>query len=260
MSDAAYRMQGLRHGGAEPGVDDAVPAWTIGRMVLGAALSAFLVWALFAFLGFLLAAGGAGPAMFHFGHLFAFTAFWAVLLAARVDEPIAGWTVLLEDRWQAADSAYAAIYGTLRHRGFPLNATALRVRTDVLAPDAVNNRLLVTDGGYRFVVSVFPYGSSLFLGWSMRRRSRGAALLGRFVTDLSGRGVTVPAMLGTERVRAAREAVHAAVREGADVALRGVSVSIASVFGQDVPIHDLRTAAPQTYGPPPGPGGTHPGS
>jgi uncharacterized protein YbjQ (UPF0145 family) len=96
-------------------------------------------------------------------------------------------------------------------------------------------------------VSVFPYGSSLYVGWTMWRSRRGATLIGHYLKDLVGslfgRTGAINQMLRTERVRAMREAVHAAVREGAEVAVQGVEVPIAATFGRDVPIQDLRAAA-----------------
>ncbi|MBB4745309.1 hypothetical protein BJY16_008768 [Actinoplanes octamycinicus] len=264
--DVAYRMQGLRHTPAELELDEPVPARTLIRLWLRAAVPAFLVGAAFAFLALLvfLAAEPSpfrsetpGAGLFTVGSLLSIIIFGVVLLAARVDEPIAAWQTLLEDRWQSADSAYAAIYGTLRRRAIPVEATAVRVRSDLLSPEVVNNRLRITDRGYQLHVSVFPYGSSLYLGWTMGRSRRGATLIGHFLKDLAGgmagRATPITPMLRTERVRALREAVHAAVREGAEVASQGLVVPLAPTFGAEVPIQDLRAqAAPPAYGPPPG--------
>ncbi|WBC16695.1 adhesin [Micromonospora sp. WMMA1998] len=248
--DVAYRMQGLRYGGVELGLDETVSAWTIIRLWLGAAVVAFTVWAVFASLALLVAIGSGlnasdlGGGLFYIGSLLSFVVFWVALLAARIDEPIAEWKTLVEDRYQAADSAYAAIYGTLRNRGFPVHANAVRIRSDLLAPEMVNNRLLISDRSYSIYVSVFPYGSSLYLGWTMWRTRRGATLIGHFIKDLIGgmlgRSGSVNQMLRTERVRAMREAVHAAAREGTEVAMQGVTVPLAATFGQDVPVQDLR--------------------
>ncbi|MEV4823237.1 adhesin [Micromonospora sp. NPDC049274] len=264
--DVAYRMQGLRYGGVELPLDESVPAMVIFRLWIGAAVSAFAVWMLFAFLGIMVAIGSessslsgdsAASGLFYLASILSFAVFWVVLLASKVDEPIAEWKTLVEDRYQAADSAYAAIYGTLRHRGFPLHANAVRIRSDLLAPETVNNRLLIQHRNYSIYVSVFPYGSSLYLGWMMWRSRRGGALIGHFVKDLIGgmlgRTGSINQMLRTEWVRAMREAVHAAVREGAEVAMQGAVVPLAATFGQEIPVQDLRAGfAGQGYGPAPG--------
>ncbi|GIE90854.1 adhesin [Actinoplanes regularis] len=259
--DVAYRMQGLRHGTVEIGLDESIPVRTIVRLVLGAVVPALIVWTVFAFLGLvvfsfsepsLLSGSTPGDGLVAAGSLFGFVIFWTVLLSARVDEAVAEWNTLIEEQWHGADSAYAAIYGTLRRRGFPVAVDAVRVRSDLLPPEVVDNRLVIMDGEYRIHVTVFPYGSSLYLGWTMSRGRRGVRLLGRFLTDLvagmSGRTGSIERMLRTERVRALREAVHAAVREGAEVAAQGVLVPPASAFGAEVPVRDLRVRTAPVYG------------
>ncbi|GIF04719.1 adhesin [Actinoplanes siamensis] len=269
--DVAYRMQGLRHTPVETGLDAPATVGAILRLWLWAAIPAVVVWAVFAFLALLVYAASEpslfsgsspGDGLLSVGSLLAFIVFWVVLLSARVTEPVAEWKTLLEDRWQGADSAYAAIYGTLRRRGVPVEATAVRTRSDLLPPEAVNNRLLIADRDYRVVISVFPYGSGLYLGWNMSRTRRGVTLLGAFLKDLvngiSGRPAGPVEMLRGERVRALREAVHAAVREGAEVAGQGISVPLASTFGAEVPVQDLRGHAPAPQPPGYGPHPTAP--
>lgn len=74
-------------------------------------------------------------------------------------------------------------------------------------------------------MTVFGYGTSLYLGWMMWRSRRGATLVGRFIVDLligiTGRQDPVELMLRTERPRAMREAIHAVCREGLHVAVEG---------------------------------------
>ncbi|MFI1996586.1 adhesin [Actinoplanes sp. NPDC020271] len=262
--DIPYRMQGLRHQPVELGLDESVPVRTLARLWLSAAVPALVVWAVFGFLAlFVLAVSDRGPTsdgtpggeVFAIGSLLSFLVFGTVSLSARVDESLAEWRTLIEDRRQSTDSAYAAIYGALRRRGIPVEADAVRVRSDLLPPEAINNRLMISDRNYQIFISVFPYGSSLYLGWTMSRGRRGATLLGHFLRDLaggmSGRSGSVERMLRAERVRALREAVHAAVREGADVAAQGVLVPAGQVFGGEVPLRDLRAHAPAGYAPPP---------
>lgn len=262
--DVAYRMQGLRHTRAETGPDDSVPAGTLLRLWLSAAVPALIIWAAFAFLALFVFAvsepnafgdSTPGDEVLAIGSLLSFIVFWLVLLSARVDEPLGEWRTLIEERWQSADSAYAAIYATLRRRGIPVAADAVRVRSDLLPPEVLNNRLVITDHHCQIFISLFPYGSSLYLGWTMSRSRRGAALLGRFLRDLvggmSGRTGPVERMLRAERARALREAVHAAVREGAEVAAQGVMVAPGPAFGAEVPVRDLRARAESAYPPHP---------
>lgn len=264
MSDTAYRMQTLRYRPVEIGLDEGVPLSTLVRLFVWAIVTSFLVSVVFFVLFAIVYAFSdnspfdtdlPGSGLLLTGSVFSFVAFWLVLLGARIDEPIAEWKTLIEDRFAAADSTYAAIYGTLRGRGIPVEASAERVRSDVLGREVVNNRLLITERAYTVFVTVFPYGTSLYTGWTMWRRRRGATILGHFLKDLaggfSGRAGAVNQMLRTERVRAMREAVHAAVREGAEAAVQGIEVPLTAAFGQDLPVYDL--GAPDGPAQPPAP-------
>jgi uncharacterized protein YbjQ (UPF0145 family) len=271
--DIAYRMQTLRYRPVEIGLDEGVPLTTLVRLFVWALVTSFLVSVVF-FVLFAIVyvfsdtgpfdTGLPGSGLLLAGSVLSFVAFWLVLLGARIDEPIAEWKTLIEDRFAAADSTYAAVYGTLRGRGIPVEAAAERVRSDVLGREVVNNRLVITERSYSVFVTVFPYGTSLYTGWTMWRRRRGVTILGHFLKDLAGgfagRAGAVNQMLRTERVRAMREAVHAAVREGAEAAVRGVDVPLTAAFGQDLPVYDLGAPAdrPPASPAPSGPGG--PGS
>jgi hypothetical protein len=266
--DVAYRMQTLRYRPVEIGLDEGVPLATLVRLFVWAFVASFLVsvvfFVLFAVVYLFSDTGSLdtdvpGSGLLLIGSVLSFVAFWLVLLGARVDEPIAEWKTLIEDRFAAADSTYAAIYGTLRGRGIPVDASAERVRSDVLGREVVNNRLVITERAYTVFVTVFPYGTSLYTGWTMWRRRRGATILGHFLKDLAGgfagRAGAINQMLRTERVRAMREAVHAAVREGAEAAVQGADVPLAAAFGQDLPVHDLSIPAGDAPTPPPAPSG-----
>jgi len=264
VSDIAYRMQTLRYRPVEIGLDEGVPLATLVRLFVWAFVASFLVSAVFFALFAVVYAfsdtsdvdsGRPGSGLLLAGSMLSFLVFWLVLLAARVDEPIAEWKTLIEDRFAAADSTYAAVYGTLRGRGIPVEVAAERVRSEVLGREVVNNRLVITERSYTVFVTVFPYGTSLYTGWTMSRRRRGATILGHFLADLAGglagRSGSVDQMLRTERVRAMREAVHAAVREGAETAVKGVEVPLTAAFGQDLPVYDL--GAPTGTAPHPAP-------
>jgi uncharacterized protein YbjQ (UPF0145 family) len=270
--DLAYRMQTLRYRPVEIGLDEGVPLTTLVRLFVWAFVTSFLVSVVFFVLfAIVYAFSDTGPfdtalpgsGLLLAGSVLSFLAFWVVLLVARIDEPIAEWKALIEDRFAAADSTYAAIYGTLRGRGIPVEASAERVRSDVLGREIVNNRLVITERSYSVFITVFPYGTSLYTGWTMWRRRRGATILGHFLKDLvggfAGRAGAVNQMLRTERVRAMREAVHAAVREGAEAAVQGVEVPLTAAFGQDLPVYDLSAPTGQAPVPPAPPAPSGPG-
>ncbi|WP_052869338.1 hypothetical protein [Streptomyces niger] len=250
--NAAYRNQTMQYGDVELSFDESVTFKTVFQLWLQAFLVSFFVWFVFGLLPALFSDSGPfeAPDSLVTGWILGTIAFWLVLLAARITEPVSEWKTLLEDKHQASPSAYAAIYGALARRQIPVAAVPARIRSDIL-PEVVNNRLVVSSGRYVAYVTVFGYGTSLYVGWTMWRSRSGAVIIGHFLKDLLGgmlgRTGNVNQMLRTERPRAMREAVHSAAREGVEAAIQGIEVPIASTFGQELPIQ--AASAPQA-GPP----------
>ncbi|HEX3785296.1 MAG TPA: hypothetical protein VHX38_37065 [Pseudonocardiaceae bacterium] len=195
-----------------------------------------------------------------------FLIFWGILLLAKMQEPISEWHVLLADRAPAADSVYSQIVGRIRDRGLPLYPYARRTPT---AFGPVSNRLVLVDGHYQAYITVFGYGSGLYLGWTMWRSRSGAHLVGRYLADIfrsmSGQLDSVALMLRTEQARAMREAVHAVCREGLHVAVERIEVPGSYGFPQGLPQVEifptasapapgLHSAPPPGLYPPPSPG------
>jgi hypothetical protein len=268
--DIAYRTQSLKFSGVELTLDESVPLIALFRLWLFAAVASwavFLVFFMFAMIGLLtsgddstagsLGSSGSSSSTSAFGPFFglvgigwliAFIVFWLVLLVVQVKEPVAEWKTLIEGKAAAAESSYSAIYHSLARRRIPVGVSPKRVRSDVLGMESVNNRLVITERTYIAYVSVFAFGTSLYVGWTMWRSRRGVTLVGQFVKDLIGglfgRSGIVYQMLRTERVRATREAVHSAVREGVDAAIAGVNMPIAATFGYEIPIEIASAPAP----------------
>jgi hypothetical protein len=247
--NAAYRSQGLQFRPVEVNLDESVSFRSLLDLALRAFAVALLLWLLFVSLALLLLVFGStsGPAaVLVIGSVVAGMAFWVVLLLSQTSEPVSEWRMLIEDKSQAAASAYAVIYGSLSRRRIPVNSAAVRVRTDILNQEIVNNRLTISDREYVAYVSVFEYGTSLYVGWSMFRLRRGFDLIVRFLKDVVGgfvgRSDLIAQMLRADRPRAMREAVHSAVREGVEVAIQGIEVPIAATFGYDVEIRPISGA------------------
>ncbi|MGW6510830.1 hypothetical protein ACWGCP_25405 [Streptomyces niveus] len=246
LPNAAYRNQTLRYEPVELGFDESVPFNTLLQMAFNAALAALGVWVIVFLLifttsqdsggmfgevdDFFGAAGGA------FG--WAFLAFWVIFLSEGKDEPISEWKSLIEDRGDAAELAYAAIQGSLSRRRIPLGSSPERVRSD-LGPEIVSHRLVIGYGPYIAYVTVFAYGTSLYLGWTMWRRRTGISFVATFWKDvlggLLGRTGTANQMLRTEGARAMREAVHSAVREGVEAVATSLDRPAAATFGAAPP-------------------------
>ncbi|WP_430783710.1 adhesin [Actinoplanes sp. G11-F43] len=252
--DIAYRTQTLKFTATELSLDESVPFMVLFRLWLYAAFGGGLVWLVFTLLSLLTLLGSEtldglalSTGLGLVGTVLGIIVFLVLLLLLNIQEPVAEWKTLIEGKAAAAESSYAAIYQSLARRRIPVAVTARRIRSDVLA-ESVNNRLIVTERTYIAYVSVFAFGTSLYVGWTMWRERRGIALIVQFFKDLIGsmlgRTGIVNQMLRTERVRAMREAVHSAVREGVDAAVENIEVPLAATFGYDVPIESVSAGAP----------------
>lgn len=246
----AYLDKTLRFNDIELSLDESVNFRILWRLWLRAFIVSGVVWAVFAVPGVVLmfsdagsvlgggASSGGGTVLVTVGTIPGVIMFWLILLLSKLPEPIAEWRVLLADRAAGADSVYSQISGTLWHRQLPVNWRVRRIRTG-FGPSNVSNRLVVQDRTYTAYISVFPYGTSLYLGWMMWRTRRGTTLIGRFVADVfsgMGNGQDLERqMMRTERPRAMREAVHAACREGLMVAHEGRQVPVEYGFPQGLP-------------------------
>ncbi|MFC5147516.1 hypothetical protein [Streptomyces aureoversilis] len=257
--NGSYRNQTLKYQQVELSFDESVTLRTVFGLWATAAFASILVTltvSLFVLLtnDWDLDAAETG---LNVGGTLGFIIFWVILLFSSFTEPVSEWRTLLEDKAQASPSAYAAIYGALSHRRIPVTAVPSRIRSDILQPEVVSNRLVVSSGRYVAYISVFEYGTSLYLGWTMWRIRPGAVIIGTYFKDLVGgffgRTGDVNQMLRTERPRAMREAVHSAVREGVEIAVQGIEVPIASTFGQDLPIMTAPGQGPAGPPAPPAP-------
>ncbi|SER27251.1 hypothetical protein [Actinokineospora terrae] len=166
-------------------------------------------------------------------------------------EAISEWYTLLPDRAEAAESVYSHIAGRLRDRQLPVqDYVAKRVPTRY---NTTGNRLVLVDGNHVVYVSVFRYGTSLYLGWSMWRIRSGADLyqMSQNETradyrDYMGR------ILNLDRLKAMREAVHAVCREALHTAVRDVKVAEGYGFPAGMPpIEGLPYGSAPAVAPPP---------
>jgi len=239
--NAAYLDKTLRHHDIELDFDESVGSrafLAVFFQAFSAALAAFLVFAFFMLLFLLAKQVEAALTVLVLGLLVAAGVFTLVLLLIRYVEPIAEWRVLLADRWDTADTVYIQIIGVLRQRNIPIRHDIRRFRTG-LGGNGVSNRLTLNDSSYTAYVSVFPYGTSLYLGWMMWRSRRGHRLIAQFfkdiITGILGRNSPEYQMLRTERPRAMREALHAVCREGLMVGVERRQVPVAFGFPQGMP-------------------------
>jgi hypothetical protein len=213
--------------------DESVSWRTIGRIWFRAFVCSLAVLLFLAFIGL----SGGSSATAGAGGLLSFIVFWVVFLFAKTEEPIGEWRVVLEGRAAASPSVYSAIRGKLAERELPIQSVQARRTRNAFG--TVHNRLILIDGQYQVHVSVFEYGTSLYLGWMMWRSRRGTVVLARFVADLvasfAQRLDPSDLMLRTVRPRAMREVVHALCREGLHVAVEQITVPENYGFPEGLP-------------------------
>jgi hypothetical protein len=248
--DAAYLDKMLRHQLIELSLDESVSGIVLRRF-WGRAAGVASIWFVFFFILALFnglgsgssglygeSSGDNGSTVMGIAVLGSFVIFWFVFLFSRMQEPIGEWRVLLADRAPAKAAVYSQIHGRLRDRNLPIAYSARRIRTGMGRND-VGDRVILEDGHYFAYISVFEYGTSLYLGWMMWRNRRGTALIARFFSDMVagvlGRLDPVRLMLRTERPRAMREAVHSVCREGLHVAVEGLEVPESYGFPSGLP-------------------------
>lgn len=167
--------------------------------------------------------------------IFAFVVTWVVFLVSEKQEAISEWCTLLADKAPAADSVYSHVVGRLRERRIPVHHFfTRRTRTPI---GVTGNRLVLIDGYHYAYVSVFAYGTGLYLGWSLWRIRRGSTLLAQYLGVRQGnRYDPVARILNLERLKAVREAVHAVCREALHTAIRDVHVAEGYGFPQGMPM------------------------
>ncbi|GLW74600.1 hypothetical protein Kpho02_68980 [Kitasatospora phosalacinea] len=265
----AYLDKTLRHMPVETVLDDRVSGRALLRMAARALLVSWMVWLAVLLFGLLIALadsssgsdryGSSDPTDFlsvpFYAGLVGFATFLVVLLVGKLTEPIAEWRVLLHARADV-DSAYNQICNVVAERGYPL-APSVEAAQQY---GGVSRGLVLAQHDCTAHVSVFSYGSSLYLGWQMWRTRSKFRLFVQFVTDnVSGGSDLRSAMSRTGQVRAMREAVHAACREGLVVAIEQRPVQLQVQFPQASSVSTVKAVGPQRLpSMPPAPPGAAP--
>ena len=196
----------------ELALDDSVSRARSESCWCGPGLPGCLSLSSFAFFGGLEAAHGGSPALLYLGFVLSVVVFWVVLLASKVTEPIGEWRTLLADRAGQSESYYRMITAVLQRRELPITPRLRSIQLNTQGRP-VKHTIVLSENEYQTYVTVFPYGTSLYVGWQMWRRRSGAQLVKRALVDRVTAANLVTVMLRTDRARAVREAVHLACRE-----------------------------------------------
>jgi hypothetical protein len=211
-ADTIYLQKTLRHEPMELALDDSVAPRTLVILLVRAFLAWGIVFVVFDIFGAYQAAHGGGEALFIVGSVASIVVFWVVLLATKVTEPIGEWRTLLADRGGQSESYYRMVAAVLQRRELPIGLEFRSIRLHMRGRP-VKHTIVLAENEYQTYVTVFPYGTSLYVGWQMWRRRSGAQLIKRALVDRVTAANLVTAMLRTDRARAVREAVHLACRE-----------------------------------------------
>jgi hypothetical protein len=211
-ADSVYLQKTLRHEPMELALDDSVSLRTLGIMLVRAWLAWVFIFVVFVIFGAIEAAHGGGPTLLYVGFVLSVVVFWVVLLASKVTEPIGEWRTLLADRAGQSEPYYRMITAVLERRELPITPQLRSIQLNTRGRP-VKHTIVLSENEYQAYVTVFPYGTSLYVGWQMWRRRSGAQLVKRALIDRVTAANLVTAMLRTDRARAVREAVHLACRE-----------------------------------------------
>jgi hypothetical protein len=211
-ADAVYLQTTLRHEPMELALDDSVSLRTIGILLVRAYLAWAISFVVLGILGGFVAVRGGGGTLLLVAFFVSVVVFWVVLLGSKVTEPIGEWRTLLADRAGQSESYYRKITAVLRRRDLPITPQLRSIELNTQGRP-VKHTIVLSENEYQAYVTVFPYGTSLYVGWQMWRWRSGARLIDRALTDRMTAANRVTAMLRTDRARAMREAVHLACRE-----------------------------------------------
>ncbi|WP_433783151.1 hypothetical protein ACQPX6_24500 [Actinomycetospora sp. CA-101289] len=147
---------------------------------------------------------------------------------APAKEPIAEHARLLENRGEAAATAYEYVRAAAASRRSPAE----------VVPSTVAGVPVLVFRQYseRAMLLVQPYGRDLYVGWTMWRSRSTATLLLHFLRDTFGRFAPSPrfsAELRAAATRALRESVHSLSREGVAAAVHATTPATHPAAGPD---------------------------
>ena len=158
------------------------------------------------------------------------------------------WVMYLDDKGPAAPAVFAHVVGAFQRRRTP--ADTVRVKRVQLPGGGVRDMLEVRYGVFVGFVSAYAFGNDLHVGWVYYWRLSLVRLfvleIGNLLNGLRGRQTEVHVLARYEPAKTMREALHAAAREGVDVAGSGVPSMMA--MPADVPVDAVAGLAPDGNG------------
>lgn len=209
------------------------------RAAIGVAI--VLVMSLVSSLGSSSSSSSSGGGAVGFG-LLGSLGWLAIVLFLPYQVVLGDWNLLLHGKAGFAETAYGIVYRSLtQNHALPATIGVRRVR---VGPPVrgVRNMLQVQLHKYSIYVSVFPFGTDLYLGWTLWHRDLPVVIVFRWLSTVLRRTMWNTGIAGVrevEPVKAMRDAVHDGLREGMEAAIRGQVVPLEETFGGAVPIENL---------------------
>jgi hypothetical protein len=187
---------------------------------------------------------------------------WFVLMACvfwmrRVPGQLSEWKFQVDGGAPAVAQVFDHIAWSLHRRATP--ADTVQLRRFQVPGQGTRDLLEIRQGIFYGLISCFPSGNDLYLGWTLWLYLSAARFLGlwiqRFFWELRFRGHAVYLSLQYDRAKALREALHGAVREGAEVAAGHAVPHGQGILGTVIPVvaDDSLSQAPwAVFSQPPG--------
>ena len=164
---------------------------------------------------------------------------WALLmllvwLLRRIPGQISEWKFQVDGKGAAAETVFDHITWSFQQRGTPVDSVAMRRFR------GAGELLEIRQGIYYGLVTCFANGNDLYVGWTLWLYQSFVRVLWGWVLgffwQLRLHGNAIYASVLVDHVKALRESLHSAVREGADVAAGRVAPHGQGTIGSAVPV------------------------
>lgn len=164
-----------------------------------------------------------------------------VYLLMRIPVSLSEWKTLIEGRGPQAQDVFGHVAHTLRRRRAPVDSLTVRQLSQPGHPR--RDYLQIRHGILSGYVTCFPYGTDLYVGWTLWWRFSplhyALMVAGRRWQVYTGRGTEMHLLYRYDVAKAMREALHAAVGDAVDAA-RGLRRL--EPLPADVPVEVVRAS------------------
>jgi hypothetical protein len=171
---------------------------------------------------------------------------WVVAWFRKVPIRNAEWIMLLDDKGAAAPAVFAHVTGAFERRRTPANT--VRVKRVALPGGGHRDLLEVGYGHFIGYVTAYEFGNDLHIGWTYFWRlsiARYVLLgIGNLLNGLRGRQTEVHVLARYEPAKTMREALHAAAREGVDMAGSATRFATGLAMPANVPVDSVAAFEP----------------